>query len=67
MHSPIYHPERSVSTLVSLIDGGGNRRACSYWPMFNRRACSCRLVFNKKRVLIEGGMHVGSFPIEKEC
>ena len=31
----------------------------------NRRGCSCRLVFNKKRVLIEGGMHVGSFSIEK--
>ena len=29
--------------------------------------CSCRLVFNKNRVLIEGGMHVGSFSIEEEC
>ena len=28
---------------------------------------SCRLVFSKKRVLIEGGMHVDSFSIEKEC
>ena len=31
------------------------------------RACSCRLIFNKKRVLIEGGMHVDNFPIEKGC
>ena len=29
--------------------------------------CSCQLVFNKKWVLIEGGMHVGSFSTEKEC
>ena len=33
----------------------------------NRRGCSCQLVFNKKRVLMEWGMHVGSFSIEKEC
>ena len=29
--------------------------------------CSCRLDFNKKRVPIEGGMHVGSFSIERGC
>ena len=33
----------------------------------NGRGCWCWLVFNKKRMLIEGGMHVGSFSIEKEC
>ena len=26
---------------------------------------SCRPVFNKRRILTEGGMHVGNFPIEK--
>ena len=40
---------------------------CSYRPIFNSRGCSCRLIFNKKRVLKEGGMHIGSFSIEKEC
>ena len=40
----------------SLIEGGANRR----WR-------SCRLVFNEKRVLIEGGMYVSSFSIEKKC
>ena len=39
-----------------LIEGGANIRGCS-----------CRVVFIKKRVLIEEGMHVGSFSIEKEC
>ena len=28
---------------------------------------SCQWVVNKKRVLIEGGMHIGSFSIEREC
>ena len=41
---------------MSLTEGGANRRGCS-----------CSLVFIKKRVLIEGGMHVGSFLSEKEC
>ena len=27
--------------------------------------CSFRLVFNKKRVLVEGGVQVGSFLIKK--
>ena len=53
----------SVSNRREEAIAGG----CSYLPVFNRRGCSCRLVFNKKRVLIEGGMHVGSFSMEKEC
>ena len=56
----------SFSTLVSLIEEGGNRRGCSHRPMFNRTGCSCRLFFNKKRLLVERGMYVGSLSIEKE-
>jgi len=56
---------------VSLIEGGGNKRGSVHIGQFlieegvNRRGCSCRLVFNKKRVLMEGRMHVDSFSIEK--
>ena len=58
---------------MSLIEGGGNKRGGVHIGQFlieegvNRRGCSCRLVFNKKRVLMEGRMHVDSFSIEKEC
>ena len=44
----------------------------SYRPIFieggaNRWRCSCWLFFNKKRVLIDGGIYVGNFSVEKEC
>ena len=35
--------------------------------MFLPANFSYRLVFNEKRVLIEGGIHIGSFSIGKEC
>ena len=53
----------SVSNRKEEAIAGG----CSYLPVFNRRGCSCRLVFNKKRLLIEGDIHVGSFSMEKGC
>ena len=27
--------------------------------------CSWRQIFNKKKMLVEGGMHVGNFPIKR--
>ena len=62
----------SRCTLLSLIEGGGNRTRCSYRPNCNRKRvriegeCSCQLVFTEKRVLKEGGMYVRSFSIVKE-
>ena len=44
------------SALVSLLERGANKRGCS-----------CRPIFDKKRVLVEKGMHVGKFSIEKGC
>ena len=52
---------------MSLIEEGGSRRGVDIGQFLIEGGCSCRLVFNKKRVLIEGSMHVGSFSIEKEC
>ena len=58
---------RRHTTLVSLMEGGGNRRVGVHIGQIIIEGCSCRLFFNTKWVLKEGGMHVGSFSIEKEC
>ena len=54
-------------SLIEAIEGGVHIGQFLIDWGANRRGCSCRIVFNKKRVLIEGGMHVGSLSIEKEC
>ena len=53
----------------ALVEGGDNRGGVHTGQFLiegdtNRRGCLCELVLNKKWVLIEGGMHVGSFSIE---
>ena len=52
---------------VSLIEGEAKDGGVHNSQLLIEGGCSCWLVFNKKRVLIEGGMHVSSFSIEKEC
>ena len=42
-------------TLVSLIEGGGSRRGCSHWPIFNRRGAN------------RGGSHIDQFSIKRGC
>ena len=60
LNSYFFKNLHQISTLVSLIERGGNRRGCSHRQFLIEGGVriegvrSFRLVFNKKRVLIEG-------------
>ena len=51
-----------------IVIAGPAFTTASYSRFFNRGGgWSCRPIFNEKTVLIEGGMHVGKYSIEKGC